>query len=67
MGDGERFSLADKYEPELNTTMMELAEYYRTAIIPVWVCSPKNENMVDGTVGFAFLQIIAALPSPRGW
>lgn len=52
---------ADKYEPELNQTMIELSEYYGTVTIPARVRKPRDKNVVENTVGFATRNIIAAL------
>lgn len=52
---------ADKYEPELNQAMIELSEYYGTVTIPARVRKPRDKNVVEGTVGFASRNIIAAL------
>lgn len=52
---------ADKYEPELNQAMIELAEYYKTAVIPARVRKPRDKNVVEAAVGFATRNIIAAL------
>ena len=52
---------ADRYEPELNETMIELSEYYRTVTIPARVRKPRDKNVVENSVGFASTYIIAAL------
>jgi hypothetical protein len=52
---------ADRYEPELNQTMIELSEYYGTVTIPARVRKPRDKNVVESTVGFATRNIIAAL------
>ena len=56
---------ADKYEPELNTAMVELAEHYRTAVIPARIRAPRDKNVVEGTVGYASRQIIASLRNQK--
>ena len=52
---------ADKYEPELNTVMIELSEYYKTVTIPARVRKPTDKNTVESTVGLVTRNIIAAL------
>ena len=56
---------ADKYEPELNTAMVELAEYYHTAVIPARVRKPKDKNVVEATVGYVSRQILATLRNQK--
>jgi len=56
---------SDKYEPTLNVAMIELAEYYKTAVIPTRIKSPRDKNVVEGTVGYASRQIIAALRNQK--
>ncbi|MFA7371525.1 MAG: IS21 family transposase [Sphaerochaetaceae bacterium] len=55
----------DKYEPTLNVAMVELAEHYKTAVIPARVKSPRDKNVVEGTVGYASRQIIGALRNQK--
>ena len=55
----------DKYEPVLNAAMIELAEHYRTAIIPARVRTPRDNNVVEGTVGYASRQIIATVRNQK--
>lgn len=55
----------DKYEPVLNEAMIELAEHYRTAVIPARVRAPRDKNVVEGMVGYASRQIIAAVRNQK--
>lgn len=48
-------------EPLLNEAYRELADYYRTVIVPSRVRKPKDKPSVEGTVGYISRQIIAAL------
>lgn len=48
-------------EPILNEAYRELADYYRTVIVPGRVRKPKDKASVEGTVGYISRQIIAAL------
>ncbi|WP_349237168.1 IS21 family transposase [Bacillus sp. REN3] len=48
-------------EPLLNESYRELADYYRTVIVPSRVRKPKDKPSVEGTVGYISRQIIASL------
>lgn len=48
-------------EPILNEAYRELADYYRTVIVPSRVRKPKDKPSVEGTVGYISRQIIAPL------
>lgn len=48
-------------EPVLNEAYRELADYYRTVIVPSRVRKPKDKASVEGTVGYIYRQIIAPL------
>ncbi|MFC7393363.1 IS21 family transposase [Scopulibacillus cellulosilyticus] len=48
-------------EPLLNEAYRELADYYRTVIVPSRVRKPKDKPSVEGTVGYISRQIIASL------
>jgi transposase len=54
-------SKSNRAEPMLNEAYRELADYYQTVIVPGRVRKPKDKPSVEGTVGFASRQIIAAL------
>ncbi len=56
---------ADKYEPELNSVMIELSEYYGTVTIPARVRKPTDKNTVESTVGLVTRNIIAALRNQK--
>ncbi len=45
--------------------MIELAQYYRTAVIPARVRKPKDKNVVEGTVGYVSRQILATLRNQK--
>lgn len=51
----------DRYEPELNPTYANLAEYYGVAVIPARVRKPKDKAKVKVGVLLAQRWIIAAL------
>ncbi|GKV64841.1 MULTISPECIES: IS21 family transposase [unclassified Sporosarcina] len=52
---------AHRVEPLLNEAYREMADYYRTIIVPSRVRKPKDKASVEGTVGFISRQIIASL------
>jgi transposase len=52
---------AHREEPFLNEVYRELADYYRTVIVPSRVRRPKDKASVEGTVGYISRQIIAPL------
>ena len=54
-----------KSEIILNKTYSEMAEHYRTAILPCRVRSPKDKAMVEGTVGIITNFILATLRNRR--
>lgn len=45
----------------LNESYRELADFYKTVIIPARIRAPKDKPSVEGTVGFISRRIIAAL------
>ena len=55
---------ADAYDPEINRSYHEMAEYYQTAVLPARVRKPKDKPGVEGSVGVVSTWIIAAL---RNW
>ena len=50
-----------RHEIVVNKTYQELAEYYRTAVLPARVRSPKDKATVEGNVGVISTWITAAL------
>lgn len=56
---------AHRSEPLLNEAYRELADYYRTIIVPGRVRKPKDKASVEGTVGYISRQIIASLRNYR--
>ncbi|WP_233201629.1 IS21 family transposase, partial [Sporosarcina sp. P10] len=52
---------AQRVEPLLIEAYRELADYYRTIIVPSRVRKHKDKASVEGTVGFILRQIIASL------
>jgi len=50
-----------KNEVILNESYRELADFYKTVIIPARVRAPKDKASVEGTVGFISRRIIASL------
>ena len=49
------------HETVVNKTYQEMAEHYRTAVLPARVRSPKDKATVEGNVGIISTWIIAAL------
>ena len=45
----------------LNRSYTELADHYRTAIVPTRVKAPKDKSLAEGTVSYASTWILAAL------
>lgn len=52
---------AFRNEPILNEAYRELADYYRTVVVPSRVRKPKDKPSVEGAVGHVSRQIIASL------
>ena len=50
-----------RHETVVNKAYQELAEHYRTAVIPARVRSPKDKASVEGNVGVVSTWIIAAV------
>lgn len=48
-------------EPLLNEAYREMADYYRTVVVPSRVRKPKDKPSVEGSVGHVSRQIIASL------
>ena len=52
-------------DPVFNRSYSELAEHYRTALLPARVLAPKDKAAVEGTVGQLTSRIIAKLRDKR--
>jgi transposase len=63
--DKSAVTVACKYDPELNKTYREMAEYYDIAVIPARVRKPKDKPKVEKTVGDIETWIMAALRNMR--
>lgn len=48
-------------DPQVNEAYRELADHYRTVVVPSRIRKPKDKSSVEGAVGFLSRQIIAAL------
>ena len=48
-------------DPLINEAYRELADHYRTVVVPSRVRKPKDKPSVEGTVGYISRQIIASL------
>lgn len=49
------------YEPDINPTYQELADYYRTAVLPARVASPKDKAKVEKGVQTVEYRLMAPL------
>ncbi|WP_232970474.1 IS21 family transposase [Salisediminibacterium selenitireducens] len=54
-------SKASRYESVINLSYQEMAEHYRTTIVPARVRSPKDKAPAESTVGHISTWIIASL------
>ena len=52
-------------DPVMNRCYQELADYYKTALLPARVLSPKDKAAVEGEVGKLTSHIIAKLRNRR--
>jgi len=59
--DKSAVTIACKYDPELNKTYREMAEYYDVAVIPARVRKPKDKPKVEKSVRDIETWIMAAL------
>jgi transposase len=59
--DKSAVTVACKYDPELNKTYREMAEYYDIAVIPARVRKPKDKPKVEKNVGDIETWVMAAL------
>jgi transposase len=58
-------SKPSKYEPVINPTFLEMAQHYRTAIIPARPAKPRDKAKVENAVLIAQRWIIAPLRNQR--
>ena len=56
---------SDWYNPKINKTYHEMAEYYNTAVIPARVRMPKDKPVAEGTVGVISTWITAAIRNEK--
>jgi hypothetical protein len=52
---------ANRYEPELNQALEDLANHYGFAVMPTRVAHPQDKGAVEGHVRIAYAQIYARL------
>jgi transposase len=52
---------SDKYEPTLNETFLDFAEYYQTAVLPARAYKPRDKSLVEGAVKILYQRIYTAL------
>ena len=55
----------DRIEPEINATYAEMAQHYRTAVVPARPRKPKDKAKVEGGVLIAQRWIVACLRNRR--
>jgi transposase len=54
-------SRSDRYEPGINLTYDDFAEYYKTVIIPARVREARDKALVENAVGLVYQRIYAPL------
>jgi transposase len=52
---------SNKYEPTLNETFLDLAEYYGTTILPARAYKPRDKALVEGAVKILYTRIYSLL------
>jgi len=52
---------AHHYDPDINATYQQMAEYYGTAVIPARVRKPRDKASVESVVGYVTRQLLMAL------
>jgi transposase len=52
---------ADKYEPDINETFLDLANHYQTAILPARSRKPRDKALVENAVNLVYQRIFAPL------
>jgi transposase len=52
---------ADKFEAQLNTLFLELANHYQTSVLPTRSYKPRDKSLVEGMVNTAYSRIFAPL------
>ena len=50
-----------RYEPEINQTYLDFAEYYKTVILPARALHPKDKSLAENFVRTAYTRIYAPL------
>src|SRR5260370_42630022 len=62
---GREFTRACRYEPDLNRTYHEMAQYYSIAVLPARPYKPRDKAKVENAVGIVERWILAALRHRR--
>jgi transposase len=52
---------ADKYEPDLNETFLDLANHYGTAVLPARSRKPRDKSLAESAVTLVYQRIFAPL------
>ncbi len=55
----------DRYEPDLNSAYLEMADYYGAAIVPARVKKPRDKNVAENSVGNLTPRLLLAGPGDR--
>lgn len=52
---------SNRYEPTLNETFLDFAEYYGTTILPARAYKPRDKALVEGAVKILYTRVYSAL------
>lgn len=52
---------SDRYEPEINETFLDLANYYNTTVLPTRAAKPRDKALVENAVTIVYRRIFAPL------
>jgi transposase len=52
---------SNRYEPTLNETFLDFAEYYGTTILPARAYKPRDKSLVEGAVKILYTRIYSVL------
>lgn len=52
---------SDRYEPQINETLLDFANYYGMSVLPTRVYKPKDKSRVEGSVNHIYSQVYARM------
>jgi len=52
---------ADRYEPTVNRTLEDLANHYRTVVVPARPARPRDKSLVENQVNLIYTRVLAKL------